>query len=101
MYKHIVFWKIKEQETNASRQEIIEEVKRRLDRLPAAIPEIISYETAINIGDYGASFFDISLISEFENKETFWKYTKYPEHDEVVAFIQSVQEDEQIVDYEI
>ncbi len=25
---------------------------------------------------------------------------RYPEHDEVVAFIQSVQEDEQIVDFE-
>jgi len=101
MYKHIVLWKIKKQETEASRHETIREVKRRLDHLPAAIPEIISYETAINIGDYGASFFDISLISEFQNKETFWKYTKYPQHDEVVAFIQSVQEDEQIVDYEI
>jgi Stress responsive A/B Barrel Domain len=101
MYKHIVFWKIKKQKTEADGMKLIKEIKRRLDTLPAVIPEIISYETAINIGDYGASFFDISLISEFQNKETFWKYTKYPEHDELVAFIQSVQEDEQIVDYEI
>jgi hypothetical protein len=69
--------------------------------LPAHIPEIVSYETAINIGDYGASFFDVSVISVFENKDTFWNYTKYPVHDEVVAYISSVMTAEEIVDYVI
>ncbi len=100
MYKHIVFWKIKDNANGKSKAELIKEIKAKLDSLPAQIPEVISYETAINIGDYGASFFDISLISVFENKDTFWNYTKYPVHDEVVAFIQSVQLDEQIIDYE-
>ena len=101
MYKHVVLWKLKEQANNMTNAELRLEVKRRLDTLPAQIPEIISYETALNIGNYGASFFDVSLISEFENKDTFWAYTKYPVHDEVVAYIQSIQESEQIVDYEI
>jgi len=101
MYKHVVFWKLKSEANGLSNQELALEVKRRLDSLPAQISEIKAYEVAINIGDYGASFFDVSLISVFENKETFWAYTKYPEHDDVVAFIQSVQVDEQIVDYEI
>ena len=99
MYKHIVLWKLKEQADGKTREELAVEVKRRLDELPAHIPEIISYETGINIGDYGASFFDVSVISVFENKDTFWTYTKYPIHDAVVAYIQSVQESEQIVDY--
>ena len=68
--------------------------------MPAVIPEIIEYEVAENVGDYGASFYDICLISVFENKDTFWNYTKYPEHNAVVAYIQSVQVDEQIVDFE-
>lgn len=99
MYKHLVFWKLKEEANGMNNAELCLEIKRRLDELPAQIPEILSYETAINIGDYGASFFDVSVISVFENKDTFWNYTKYPVHDEVVAFIQSVQVDEQIVDY--
>ncbi len=101
MYKHVVLWKLKDGANGMSKKELSVEVKRRLDELPSHIPEIKSYETAINIGNYGASFFDVSLISVFENRETFWNYTKYPIHDDVVAFIQSVQEDEQIVDYEV
>jgi len=100
MYKHVVLWKLKEEVNGMSKKELAQEVKRRLDELPAHIPEITSYETAINIGSYGASFFDVSLISEFENKNTFWNYTKYPVHDEVVAFIQKIMIAEEIVDYE-
>jgi hypothetical protein len=101
MYKHIVLWKIRASVNGMTRSEISIEVKRRLDELPALIPEIVDYETAINIGDYGASFFDVSLVSTFENKDAFWTYTKYPIHDSVVAYIQSVQDAEEIVDYEI
>ena len=100
MYKHVVLWKVKEEEDGKNREELAAEVKRRLDTLPASIPEIKEYETAINIGNYGASFFDVSLVSVFENKDTFWNYTKYPIHDEVVAYIQSVTKAEEIVDYE-
>ena len=85
MYKHVVFWKLKKHVNGMTNAELRLEVKRRLDELPTQIPEIISYETAINIGDYGASFFDVSVISVFENKETFWNYTKYTVHDNVVA----------------
>lgn len=101
MYKHVVLWKLKEEVNGFSKKELITQVIQKLRALPAVIPEIIEYEVAENIGDYGASFFDICLISVFENKDTFWNYTKYPQHDEVVAFIQSVQEAEEIVDFEI
>ena len=100
MYKHVVFWKIKDKVNGVSKTEIIANVMQKLNALPAAIPEIKGYEVAENIGDYGASFFDICLISAFENKDTFWNYTKYPKHDEVVAYIQSVQEAKEIVDFE-
>tara|TARA_B100000809_G_scaffold237914_1_gene258231 strand:- start:26064 stop:26369 length:306 start_codon:yes stop_codon:yes gene_type:complete len=101
MYKHVVLWKLKEEADGKSRKELALEVKRRLDALPAHISEIKGFETAINIGDYGASFFDVSIVAVFDTKDTFWAYTKYPIHDEVVAYIQSVQEAEHIVDYEV
>jgi hypothetical protein len=100
MYKHLVFWKIKDTGDPLKNADIIEKVKTKLESLPNEIPEIKRYEIGVNEGSYGASFYDISLISVFENKDTFWAYTKYPVHDEVVAYIQSVQEGEQIVDYE-
>ena len=101
MYKHVVLWKLKDQADGKTKEELAIEVKRRLDELPTHIPEIVKYETAINIGSYGASFFDVSVISEFKNEDDFWAYTKYPIHDDVVAYIQSVQVAEEIVDYKI
>ena len=97
MYNHVVFWKLKG--NKKEKKKLSKIVKQKLDTLPSHIPEIIKYETAINIGSYGASFYDVSLISVFKNEDDFWKYTKYPIHDEVVDFIKSVQESEQIVDY--
>jgi len=99
MYKHVVLWKLKEQFEGKNRLELAFEVKRRLEDLPAHIPEIIDFEVAVNIGDYGASFFDVSLVASYKNKETFWDYTKYAIHDQVVTYIQSIQLAEHIVDY--
>ena len=100
MYKHVVLWKLKDEIDGVQKKALITRIIQKLNALPGIIPEIIEYEVVQNIGDYGASFFDICLISVFENKDTFWDYTKYPEHDAVVEFIQSVQEAEEIVDFE-
>lgn len=101
MYKHLVFWKLKERGNGLSKSELAIEVKRQLQTLPGLIPEIKSFEVGLNVGNYSALFFDVSMIAVFDNEEEFWKYTKYPAHDQVVKFIQSVQVEEQIVDYKV
>lgn len=50
MYTHIVLWKLKENANGMNRAQLAQEVKRRLDELPSHIPEIITYETGINVG---------------------------------------------------
>ena len=75
--------------------------EKRLDALPSIIKEIKEYEVSINIGSYGATFYDLGLIASYDNIDDSWAYTKYPEHDAVLEFIQSIQTDEQIVDYEL
>ena len=47
MYKHIVLWKIRASVNGMTRSEISIEVKRRLDELPAHIPEIRSEERRV------------------------------------------------------
>lgn len=101
MYKHLVMWKLKDEANEKSKEENAIEMKKRLDALPAVIKEIKEYQVSINIGSYAASFYDLGLIASYDNIDDFWAYTRYPEHDEVLEFIQSIQEDEQIVDYEI
>ena len=99
MYKHLVLWKLKDDVDGMSKADLAAEVKARLDTLPSIISEVKEYEVGINIGAYGASFFDVGLISSFENEEAFKRYCVYPEHDAVVAYITSVTEAEEIVDY--
>jgi len=99
MYKHLVLWKLKEPVEGGSKTDLAAEVKKRLDSLPGTIPEIREYDVGINIGAYGASFFDVGLVSSFENEEAFKRYCVYPEHDAVVTYIQSVTAAEEIVDY--
>jgi hypothetical protein len=98
MYKHLVLWRLKADSPN--KPALAQEIKRRLDSLPAAIKEIRQYEVGINIGAYGASFFDVGLISAFDDQAAFLRYIQYPEHDAVVAFISANTADEQIVDFE-
>jgi len=99
MYRHVVLWKLKDGAVGMSKTELGEEVKKRLEMLPGIISEVSGYEVAINIGDYGASFFDLSLIATYPDEEAFKRYCVYPEHDAVVAYIQSVTVAEEIVDY--
>ncbi len=99
MYKHVVLWKLKDEADGMAKGALAVEVKRRLDELPAIISEVSGYEVAINIGNYGASFFDVSLIASYPDEEAFKRYCVYPEHDAVVAYIQSVTVAEEIVDY--
>jgi hypothetical protein len=98
MYKHLVLWRLKADSPN--KPALAQEIKRRLESLSAAIKEIRQYEVGINIGTYDASFFDVGLISTFDDKNGFLRYIQYAEHDAVVAFIASVTADEQIVDFE-
>jgi hypothetical protein len=96
----VVLWKLKSEVEGVGKADLAMEVKRRLEELPSFISEIDQYEVGINIGDYGASFFDVSLMSVFPDEEAFKAYCVYPEHDAVVAYIQSVCVAEEIVDYD-
>jgi len=99
MYKHVVLWKLKDDVDGLSKAELANEVKRRLEGLTTIISEISAFEVAVNIGNYGASFFDVSLIAAYPDEAAFKRYCSYPEHDAVVAYITSVTEAEEIVDY--
>ncbi|NLR90860.1 Dabb family protein [Flammeovirga agarivorans] len=100
MYKHIVLWKLQEEAQGNSKSVNAGLVKEKVEGLKQFIPEIEDLDVGINIGDYGASFFDVGMYITFQSKEDFLKYITYKEHDEVVTFIQSVMSAEEIVDFE-
>lgn len=101
MYKHVVMWKIKESGNGPKKAELVAEIVKQLKTLPGIIKEIEEFEVGQNIGHYGASFFDVSLIAIYLDETAFKRYCAYPEHDKVVAYITSVVSAEEIVDYEV
>lgn len=91
MIVHLVMIKLKNKDDAA-------EVKKRLDTLPALIPEIKAYEVGINELESERAF-DISLYSQFESYETLGIYGANPDHQTILAYIREVADTVHSVDY--
>ncbi len=92
MLKHIVTWKMKEE----NKAENMAEIKSRLEALVGVIDEIKSLEVGIN--ENGGEY-DIILITEFEDKKALETYDQHPAHQEVRKFVRSVVETRIAVDF--
>lgn len=97
MIKHIVSWKINEQEDKAA---TAKEIKKRLENLKDKIEGIIKIEVGIDYSQTEMSA-DIILYSEFETKQSLENYQAHPLHQEVGKFIKSKTNSRTLVDYEI
>lgn len=91
MITHIVFLKLKDK-ANA------EEVKARLDALPAQIDVIKTYVVGIDEMDTARSF-HLSLYSQFDSYDALKVYNEHPAHVEVLGFIRENAEIVHAVDY--
>ena len=93
MIKHIVMWKLKENE-----EENMNKFLEGLNSLKNIIQEIKYMETGVNINPKNE--FDAILISEFETMEDLEKYKNNPEHVKVSKLCKSIRLDRQAIDYE-
>jgi hypothetical protein len=96
MIKHIVFFKLKEEnkEVNAIK------IKELLENLNNTISEIVKLEVGIDFSSTDSSY-DISLYSVFKTKENLEAYAIHPEHLQCVKFIKEVISNRVVVDYQI
>ncbi len=92
MLKHVVTWKMKEEDKLQNMQKM----KEMLEALPAMIDVIKSL--AVGVNENGGEY-DIILITDFENGEALKAYDTHPEHQKVRAFIRGVVENRVAVDY--
>ena len=97
MVKHIVSWKVNEDE---NRIEIAEAIKEKLEALTDKIDEVKFIEVGIDYSRTEMSA-DLILYSEFETKEDLDKYQVHPLHQEVGKFIKSKTNSRTLVDYEV
>lgn len=91
-------WKLRENALGKTWFENAEIIKRDLERLSNVCSGIISIEVGIDKFRTEQSY-DVILISEFEDIDSFKNYSNHPEHLEVVDFIKQVVTSRIAVDY--
>ena len=95
MVKHIVMWKLKEE----NREENAKIIKERLEALKAVIPEILHIEVGRNFTDSDMAY-DLALYTEFESRQDLEVYQNHPAHKAVAAFVAEVRTARAVADYE-
>ena len=96
MLKHIVMFNFKDE----NKKENLIKTKKMLEALLDTVPTLKSIEVGINMSQESRAM-DLSLYSEFDNKEGLNLYANHPEHLEVVKFIKSVATDSKVSDYDV
>ena len=99
MLKHIVLFKLKPSAEGAGKEENARRIKRELEALSGAIPQIRRMEVGINCVP-GDAAYDVAIYSEFANKADLEAYAKHPAHVKVAEFVGRVRESRAVVDYE-
>ncbi|CBW75181.1 Stress responsive alpha-beta barrel domain protein [Mycetohabitans rhizoxinica HKI 454] len=99
MLKHIVMWKLKEQAEGADRATNAVRLKALLEGCRNIVPGIRRFEVGVATPGLEATY-DVVLVSEFDNKAALEAYAVHPEHEKIKAFVASVRDARQCIDYE-
>ena len=78
MVKHIILWKLKDEYTEAQKNEIKLGIKSGLESLQGKIDGLIDIK--VNINGLASSNADLMLDSTFENEAALKGYAVHPEH---------------------
>lgn len=97
MIKHIVTWKINEDE---NKEAVALQIKEKLESLQDKTEGIIKIEVGIDYSKTEMSA-DLVLYSEFESKEALENYQIHPLHQEAGKFIKSKTHSRVLTDYEV
>lgn len=95
MTKHIVMWKIKDE----NKAENALKIKNGLEGLKGKIDGLADIEVGINTNPSDMSF-DVVLYSVFDDQAALDAYQANPLHLEVAGFVRSVATERHVVDYE-
>lgn len=95
MTKHIVMWKIKDE----NKADNALKIKNGLEGLKGKIDGLLDIEVGINTNPSDMAF-DVVLFSSFTDQAALDSYQSNPLHLEVAGFVRSVAEERHVVDYE-
>lgn len=99
MINHVVLFKLKEFETSEEKQNVLDELQRKLLSLRGVIKELKYMEVGKNLTLNSPSF-DLCLITHFESVADLDIYRVHPEHLKVFEYIKEVTVGRAAVDFE-
>ena len=100
MIRHIVFFKLKSVANQQQSEDLLNQVRLKLEELPARIPQILSFETGINAIP-GKDAADLSLTAVFADAEDLRTYQEHPEHKAFVEWNREICPKFSVIDYHI
>ncbi len=95
MIKHVVMWNIRD---GLDRDEVRDQMRRRLENLIGKVPSLLSLEVGMNYNPSPAGR-DVCLYTVFNSKEDLLSYQVHPDHEAVKDYIGSVTCDRVVADY--
>lgn len=96
MIKHIVMWKLKDD----NKEENAKKIKTMLEGLKGKIKEIEEIKVGININKSDSSM-DVCLVSVFNSLEDLNIYQNHKEHVKIATFVREVSKERKVVDFEM
>lgn len=99
MINHVVLFKLKDYESPAAKQEIVESIEEALLGLADKIEELKYIEVGVNY-ELDSKSYDICLLSHFESIIDLDKYRVHPEHLKVAELVGKHAVERAAVDYE-
>jgi len=100
MIRHIVLFTFQDAE-GRTRKENASLVKKRLDALPALIPQILKSETRLCAPETDGANADLILISDFASREDLNAYVVHPDHKAVGALMAPLRTGRAAIDLEL
>ena len=95
MVMHLVMFRFYKETSEATKQEI----KQQIEQLIDLVPGLLNMKVGLNFAQEDRAM-DMVLISHFESREDLDFYATHPEHLKVVEFIKTVAEYTKVVDFE-
>jgi len=101
MIRHIVSFHFLDEAEGRSKLENMKLAKEGLEALPQEIPFIRATTVYLGIPDEDPSRYDLTLISDFDNKEDLEAYVVHPAHKKFGEFMKKVRDGRVRVDVEL
>lgn len=95
MIKHIVMWRLKDE----NKQRNIRRIKRDLEALQGIVPGFLAIEVGVDLSSSSDSS-DIVLYCKFDDQEALETYQNHPRHKAIVPLVSEARTERRVVNYE-